>query len=86
MWYARMHVGFLLYYLAAGVGALCTLMMYRSHRGTSYLMSYAWTILRLALGIVVSGRAIDVKHHWILLMHILIIWCWMFTPFVDLLL
>ena len=24
MWYARMHVGFLVYYLTAGVGALCT--------------------------------------------------------------
>ena len=45
MSYARMHVGFLVNYLAAGVGALCILMMYRSHGGTGYLMSYAWTIL-----------------------------------------
>ena len=45
MWYARIALGFFVYYLTAGVGALCTWMMYRSHGGTGYLMSYAWTIL-----------------------------------------
>ena len=44
MWYVRMHVGLLLYYLAAGVGALSILMVYRAHGGTGYFMSYAWTI------------------------------------------
>ena len=67
IWYVRMHVGLLLYYLAAGVGAL----MYRSHGGIGYFMSHAWTVLKLALDIVISGRAIDVRHHRILWMHII---------------
>ena len=36
-------------------------------------MAYASTILRMALDIVVRCKAIDVMHHWILLMYIMII-------------
>ena len=43
--------GIFVYYLAASVGALCTLMMYQSHGSTGYLMSYAWIVLRMALNI-----------------------------------
>lgn len=64
-------MGVLVFYLAAGVSALCTQMLYRSHGGTGDLMSYAWTTLRMVSGIVVSGRAIDVRHYCILLMHIM---------------
>ena len=78
--------GFLVYYVAVGVGALCTLMIINHMAVLVFLCPMLGLYLRMAPDIAVSGRAIYVRHHWILLMHILIILVLDAYTMVDLLL
>ena len=77
---------FLFYYLAAGVGALCTLMCTDHMAVLVILCPMLGLYWRMVSGIVVSGRAIDVRHHWILWMHIMSILVLDVYAIVDLLL